>query len=398
MRIIVKNLPVNIKSDRLKNEFSKVGTVTDISFPKNNNRTFCFIGYKTQEEAKNAVKHFNKSYLMNIRLKVDLVNDDYLIKRRFLNKMLFKEEFNVKKKKIESLNLMLINAPDVLIEDLKSEFQNLKKIRREDDFYVLFFEKMEDSLNAQEKDVIFGKRVKYKIYIEEKNENYYNSLFFDFTTVVERICEEEKIKKEDLVDLQEEDLGARIAILESHLVEQTKRWLDENRIDVSGNKVDKRVLLIRNYDLLNNLEGIGRGNVKISPSRCLAIVEFKKEKECEEVYKKFCMKRVKDKAIYCEYLPIKEKKEEEKKIKEIKGNKVIIKNVPFQANIEEIKKIIESQVKIKEIRMPEKRDGGKRGFCFVELENDESAKFVCEYFGKSTHLYGRRLVFTIAEK
>ncbi|KAM0685428.1 hypothetical protein COBT_003362, partial [Conglomerata obtusa] len=81
-----------------------------------------------------------------------------------------------------------------------------------------------------------------------------------------------------------------------------------------------------------------------------------------------------------------------------KTNKIMIKNVPFQANVDEIKKIIESQVKIKDIRMPVKRDGGKRGFCFLELENEKDCEFVCDYFGKSTHLYGRRLIFMPADK
>ncbi|KAM0677034.1 hypothetical protein BDAP_002410 [Binucleata daphniae] len=430
MRIIVKNLPINVTEDYLKNEFSKISVLTDLSFPKNNKRNFCFVGYKTKEDAEKAVKYFNKSYIKNCKLVVELVNDDYIEKRRKLNEMIGKSECNEKEKYVESVSLQIfglprydtcstkakkdlkgekINDTDINQEntkkslnsvitkkDIKNEFENVKNVTYDEDKCVVVFNDLQASIKAQSKKILFGKRVKYVEYIQEDKEKYYNSLFFDFKTVVERICAEENISKEDLVDVDDNDLGARIAILETHLVDQTKKWLDENNIDVKGEKIDKKMLLIRNYDLLNNLSGLNKGKIKVSPSKCLAIVEFNNEKDCEEAYKRFCMKRVKDKAIYCEFVPVKEIKEEVEN--RIRTNKVIVKNIPFQASVDEIKKIIESQVKVIEIRMPIKRDGTKRGFCFVELENEECVKYVCEYFGQSTHLYGRRLIFIPAEQ
>ncbi|KAM0678855.1 putative RNA-binding protein 19 [Binucleata daphniae] len=111
MRIIVKNLPINVTEDYLKNEFSKISVLTDLSFPKNNKRNFCFVGYKTKEDAEKAVKYFNKSYIKNCKLVVELVNDDYIEKRRKLNEMIGKSECNEKEKYVESVSLQIFGLP-----------------------------------------------------------------------------------------------------------------------------------------------------------------------------------------------------------------------------------------------------------------------------------------------
>lgn len=401
MRLIIKNLPPNIQPHILKSHFSTPSPPTDISLPKDKTRNFCFIGYKTHEDALKAQKHFHKSYFKNYRLIVEPLST-YDTKLNKLNKLLNKESV----KFVNDTILKIVDLPECTLKDLKQIFKNAKSISLKNDTAIIEFKTLEDSKNAQENKVVMGKRVKYLKNVIEDNQVYYNSLFFDFSTVIKRICEDEKLEKSDVVNLKDESLGARIAILESHLVDQTRKWLESNFIDISGSERDKKTLLIRNFDLLNNLEGLEKGSVKISPSKVMAIVKFENEGDAMGAYKKFCMKRVHDKAIYCEFLPIKEQTNDnvktesitEEKKKEKSTNKICIKNVPFQASEDDIRKLIESQTKIKNIRMPKKRDGNKRGFCFVEVDDKETVKFVCEYFGKSTHLYGRSLVFLPADK
>lgn len=70
-RILVKNLPHYVKEDRLREHFSQTGEVTDAKLMRTidgKSRRFAFIGYRIEEEAEEAVRYFNKSYLDTSRI------------------------------------------------------------------------------------------------------------------------------------------------------------------------------------------------------------------------------------------------------------------------------------------------------------------------------------------
>ncbi|XP_021736206.1 multiple RNA-binding domain-containing protein 1-like [Chenopodium quinoa] len=70
-RIIVKNLPKYATEDRLKEFFSEKGEVTDAKLMRTRegkNRQFAFIGYRTEKEAEEAIKYFNKSFMDTSRI------------------------------------------------------------------------------------------------------------------------------------------------------------------------------------------------------------------------------------------------------------------------------------------------------------------------------------------
>ncbi|XP_051176560.1 probable RNA-binding protein 19 [Leptopilina boulardi] len=74
-RLIVKNLPKSITEDKLKEHFSKKGKITDVQLKYTKEgifRRFCFIGYKTEEEAQNAVDYFNQTYIDTSKISVEL--------------------------------------------------------------------------------------------------------------------------------------------------------------------------------------------------------------------------------------------------------------------------------------------------------------------------------------
>ena len=142
----------------------------------------------------------------------------------------------------------------------------------------------------------------------------------------------------------------------------------------------------------------GDFTVNISPSKCLALLKFKQLKECEKCYKEMNMKRFKNQVIYCEYAPV--CSVPEKRITEVSSKKtckIIVKNVPFQATESEIKKIFSSFSHISEVRLPKKADGTHRGFAFIVLDSPENVEKAIDFFGSSTHLYGRRLVLERAK-
>ncbi|XP_065548537.1 probable RNA-binding protein 19 [Lathamus discolor] len=74
-RLIVKNLPNGMKEDRFRKLFAAFGTLTDccLKFTKEGKfRKFGFIGYKSEEEAQTALKHFNRSFIDTSRITVEL--------------------------------------------------------------------------------------------------------------------------------------------------------------------------------------------------------------------------------------------------------------------------------------------------------------------------------------
>uniref|UniRef100_A0A182K857 RRM domain-containing protein n=1 Tax=Anopheles christyi TaxID=43041 RepID=A0A182K857_9DIPT len=78
------------------------------------------------------------------------------------------------------------------------------------------------------------------------------------------------------------------------------------------------------------------------------------------------------------------------------GCKILVRNIPFQASAKEVRDLFKPFGDIKSLRLPKKMaasaDDTHRGFCFVEYGEESDAKRAFDTLGRSTHLYGRRLV------
>ncbi|CAH2096088.1 unnamed protein product [Euphydryas editha] len=83
------------------------------------------------------------------------------------------------------------------------------------------------------------------------------------------------------------------------------------------------------------------------------------------------------------------------------GTKILVRNVPFQANRNELHEIFRAFGEIKTLRLPKKLTPGSdqhRGFAFVDFYSKADAKSAFEALCQSTHLYGRRLVLEWADQ
>ncbi|XP_032220437.2 probable RNA-binding protein 19 isoform X2 [Nematostella vectensis] len=77
-RLIVKNLPQNIKEDYFRSIFGAKGEITDIKLCRTKDgkfRRFGFVGYKTEKQAENALKYFNNSFIDTSKIQVDLARN-----------------------------------------------------------------------------------------------------------------------------------------------------------------------------------------------------------------------------------------------------------------------------------------------------------------------------------
>ncbi|KAG9133422.1 hypothetical protein Leryth_013248 [Lithospermum erythrorhizon] len=74
-RICVKNLPKYAVEDRLKEFFSQKGQVTDAKLMRTTDgksRQFGFVGFRTEEEAQDAIKFFNNSFFDTCRITCEI--------------------------------------------------------------------------------------------------------------------------------------------------------------------------------------------------------------------------------------------------------------------------------------------------------------------------------------
>ncbi|CAK7197380.1 Multiple RNA-binding domain-containing protein 1 [Sporothrix eucalyptigena] len=70
-RVFIKNLPPNITDDQLRKHFSGGGRhITDLKLIAR--RRIAFIGYRSPEEAKDAVRYFNRSFIRMSKLSVEV--------------------------------------------------------------------------------------------------------------------------------------------------------------------------------------------------------------------------------------------------------------------------------------------------------------------------------------
>lgn len=83
--------------------------------------------------------------------------------------------------------------------------------------------------------------------------------------------------------------------------------------------------------------------------------------------------------------------------KSLKSNKIIIKNLPFEASRKDVLELFGAYGQIKSVRVPKKYDKSARGFAFVEYTLLKEAESAMDQL-KGVHLLGRRLVMQFAEK
>uniref|UniRef100_A0A1I8NPN5 RRM domain-containing protein n=1 Tax=Stomoxys calcitrans TaxID=35570 RepID=A0A1I8NPN5_STOCA len=77
------------------------------------------------------------------------------------------------------------------------------------------------------------------------------------------------------------------------------------------------------------------------------------------------------------------------------GTKILVRNIPFQAKVREVRDIFKAFGELRSVRLPKKMTPGEdchRGFGFVDYVTKSDAKKAFEALSQSTHLYGRRIV------
>lgn len=410
MRIVVKNLPQRTTQEELRAFFAERGKVTDVCLLKSKKGVFrrvAFVGFQTGEEAAAASDWFHEAMFKNHKIAIEMAEEE-------VKPSVLKTESQERRILYSKTVLVRNLSSEVDIELLRLEFEKVGKIldirvEQNKNAAVIQYRDGQHALTAYKTvRVVLGMRVRVCAYNEaivKKQKQHYSTLFFNFDSIIKKTCESERIDKRDLINLKDPSLGSRIALLEADLVEQTKQFLKLNGIYIDCTTTDKskHKLIVRNSDILGLLDAIqGEYQIAIAPSRCLAILTFTEPQQASAALKQLNMRRHNNQIIYCEFAPICTAPEhvdtQDDTTDKIKSNKLVVKNVPFQATAEDLRSIFSQTAHVVDVRLPLKNDGGHRGFGFVILDSPANAKKTLAYFGASTHLFGRRLVLEIAKQ
>ncbi|EST05859.1 RNA recognition motif domain protein [Kalmanozyma brasiliensis GHG001] len=87
-RLIVRGLPSYLTDARLREHFSQKGAVTDVKLmrrPDGTSRKFGFVGYRSDEEAQQALDYFNRTFIDTSRITIEparQIGDEELAKQR----------------------------------------------------------------------------------------------------------------------------------------------------------------------------------------------------------------------------------------------------------------------------------------------------------------------------
>jgi len=124
----------------------------------------------------------------------------------------------------------------------------------------------------------------------------------------------------------------------------------------------------------------------------------------EKALKKLQHSRLDDYALELKRSNRASTRENQSPTKEVKDlgkpcSKLLVRNIPFQANKEEITQIFRTFGELTAVRLPRKMagTGDHRGFAFIEFSSISDAKAAFNSLVHSTHLYGRRLVLEWAQ-
>ncbi|KAG2574633.1 hypothetical protein PVAP13_7KG345900 [Panicum virgatum] len=277
----------------------------------------------------------------------------------------------------------------------------------------------------------------------------WNSFYMRQDTVVENIARKNGISKSELLDREADDLAVRIALGETHVIAETKKYLSRSGVNVAAleelaskrNEKSKRsnhVILVKNLPFSTSEEELAAmfqrhgslDKIVLPPTRVFALVVFVEATEARHAFKKLLYTRYKDTPLYLEWAPenilsptsalvdedekyvvgeriltkaIVDQTVEGVSTEEIdpdRSRSVFVKNLNFKTTDESLSQHFSTKIKSgshKSVKVKKHVKNGKNvsmGFGFVEFDSVETATSVCKDL-QGTVLDGHALILQL---
>ncbi|KAG2574629.1 hypothetical protein PVAP13_7KG345900 [Panicum virgatum] len=271
----------------------------------------------------------------------------------------------------------------------------------------------------------------------------WNSFYMRQDTVVENIARKNGISKSELLDREADDLAVRIALGETHVIAETKKYLSRSGVNVAAleelaskrNEKSKRsnhVILVKNLPFSTSEEELAAmfqrhgslDKIVLPPTRVFALVVFVEATEARHAFKKLLYTRYKDTPLYLEWAPenilsptsalvdedekyvvgeriltkaivdqtVEGVSTEEIDPDRVESRSVFVKNLNFKTTDESLSQHFSTKIKSgshKSVKVKKHVKNGKNvsmGFGFVEFDSVETATSVCKDLQAATPL------------
>ncbi|KAG2574632.1 hypothetical protein PVAP13_7KG345900 [Panicum virgatum] len=279
----------------------------------------------------------------------------------------------------------------------------------------------------------------------------WNSFYMRQDTVVENIARKNGISKSELLDREADDLAVRIALGETHVIAETKKYLSRSGVNVAAleelaskrNEKSKRsnhVILVKNLPFSTSEEELAAmfqrhgslDKIVLPPTRVFALVVFVEATEARHAFKKLLYTRYKDTPLYLEWAPenilsptsalvdedekyvvgeriltkaivdqtVEGVSTEEIDPDRVESRSVFVKNLNFKTTDESLSQHFSTKIKSgshKSVKVKKHVKNGKNvsmGFGFVEFDSVETATSVCKDL-QGTVLDGHALILQL---
>ncbi|KAJ1910831.1 Multiple RNA-binding domain-containing protein 1 [Tieghemiomyces parasiticus] len=150
---------------------------------------------------------------------------------------------------------------------------------------------------------------------ESRNDFNWNSLYMSRDAVLDSIADRLNVSKDEILDPDATNAAVRVAMAETHLINETKAFLEEHGLVLdSFAKRDRSetVLLVKNIpynttdvelrELFGKHGDLGR--VLIPPAGTIAVVEFMEPVEARSAFRHLAYRKLRDAIIYLEKAPM----------------------------------------------------------------------------------------------
>ncbi|RKO84594.1 hypothetical protein BDK51DRAFT_15034, partial [Blyttiomyces helicus] len=178
-----------------------------------------------------------------------------------------------------------------------------------------------DKPHAPEEDTTLGPNA-FKAKKEKKrkeaagNEFSWNSLFMNSNAVAESMAQKLGVKKSDILDADSENMAVRLALAETHVITETKQYLEDEGINLDAFEKRKTrsntIILVKNIthkteeeelqELFGKFGSLGR--VVLPPARTIALVEFLEPNEAKAAFKRLAYSNFHSLPLFLEWAPV----------------------------------------------------------------------------------------------
>ncbi|CAG8453880.1 4105_t:CDS:10 [Ambispora gerdemannii] len=250
------------------------------------------------------------------------------------------------------------------------------------------------------------------------NDFNWNTLYMSSDAVMDSIATRLNVKKSEILDPESENMSARLALAETHIIQETKLFFEKQgiRLDAFSNtnntskERSDTVILVKNISFNTTKEELSQlfgwygdiGKLILPPSKTMAIIEFLHPTEAKAAFSGLAYKKFKGAPLYLEKAPtdifIKDpinplssadlvepaKDTQDNAMMDLDEPEVatlFVKNLSFNTTEETLCAVFkEKTTGVRSIRIKMKNDPknpGKKlsmGFGFLEFDNVKNAK------------------------